>query len=44
MYIRTIEELEQSRARVREASMLRARVPSGSESHLSGNLFAAPED
>jgi hypothetical protein len=32
----------QCAAREREAVMLRARVPSGSESHLSGNRFAAP--
>jgi hypothetical protein len=29
-------------ARVDEAEMLRARVPAGSASHLSGKRFAAP--
>ncbi len=42
MYIRKIERDDAAAARAREASILSARVPSGSESHLSGKRFAAP--
>ena len=38
-----IEREAAARARRREAAILRARVPSGSFSHLSGKRFAAPE-
>lgn len=38
-----IEREAVARARRLEASMFKARVPSGSISHLSGNRFAAPD-
>jgi hypothetical protein len=41
--MRQMEEKAQSLARARVAASFRARVPSGSLSHLSGNLLAAPE-
>jgi hypothetical protein len=37
-----MERDEAAAAREREASILSARAPSGSDSHLSGNRFAAP--
>lgn len=41
--MRQMEKKAQSLARARVAASFRARVPSGSLSHLSGNLLAAPE-
>ena len=40
--MRRMDRAAQREARVAEAWMLRARVPVGSLSHLSGNRFAAP--
>lgn len=40
--MRKMSRAAQSWAREAEADMLRARVPTGSLSHLSGKRFAAP--